>query len=332
MRHASKAASRSFVIALVTFVMAALLLAACGGNGQKDQGADNAGTSSTTNASQAPTAAKPAADRTLTDAAGHSVTIPANPKRIIAPFLEDGLTTIGVKPVAQWSANGTPQQYLQSKLTGVPPLNMMGGLKPEEALSYNPDLIILLAPTYLSAGKYEDFAKIAPTYILSTDENDWRGNLTKLGQVLGKTAETEKALKDYDAKVASAKTSIKAKVGDKTAVLYQSAAEKGFKLFGAKFYSGALLYDGVGFKQPKVLKGDYETYSLEALAELVDVDYIFVLSGPGRPTPPVDSPLWKSLPAVQKGNVFHVDSGHWFNQNVMANQLILDDIVKNVVK
>lgn len=336
MRYASK----PFCVMLIAVLMLSLLLAACGAKEAKKDGAAGsanpsaaASPSASAGTSPSPAAsAKPAAERTLTDAAGHAVKIPANPQRIVAPFLEDGLSALGVKPVAQWSANGVPQQYLQNKLNGIPALNMMGGLKPEETLSYNPDLIILLAPSYLSAGKYEDFAKIAPTYVLSNDENDWRGNFTKLGQVLGKTAEAEQALKSYDDKVASVKASVKAKVGDKSAVLFQSAAEKGFKLFGFNFYSGAMLYQGIGFKQPKLLKGDYETYSLETLAQLDDVDYIFVLSGTGRPKPPVDNPLWQALPAVKKGNVFEVDSGHWFNQNVTANQLILDDIVKFVAK
>ncbi|OCT14179.1 hypothetical protein A8709_25425 [Paenibacillus pectinilyticus] len=310
-------------------LVSSLFLAGCGA------GTDSKSAATTTPASTAQATASPAAkpqERILKDAMGHEVKIPAEPKRVLAPFLEDGLTAIGIKPVAQWSAGGEPQQYLQNVLAGVPVLDMMGGLKPEQALSNNPDLIILAAPSYIKNGTYEDFSKIAPTYVLSNDETDWRGNVAKLGEVLGKSSEADQAIKKYDQKLNDSKDKITKAVGNKSAVLFQSAEEKGFKLFGANFYSGRLLYQGFGFKQPKLLKGDYDTYSLETLAQLDDVDYIFVLSGKGRAKPPVDNPLWKQLPAVKQGHVFEVDSGHWFNQNVIANQLIIDDVLRYVVK
>ena len=44
-------------------------------------------------------------ERTLTDAMGHEVEIPANPQHIIASYLEDNLVALGITPVAQWSVN-----------------------------------------------------------------------------------------------------------------------------------------------------------------------------------------------------------------------------------
>jgi len=272
----------------------------------------------------------PAAEpRVVKDAMGHEVTVPAQPQRIIAPFLEDSLTALGVKPAAQWSAGGVPQQYLQSYLKDVPLLTMEGGLKPEQALGYNPDLIIFMAPTYMASSSYEEFAKIAPTFVLSDNESDWQGNLQKLGSLLGKDDEVKSALAAYEHKLADAKQKLQAAVGDKTAVLLQPGGEKGFKLFGPKFYSGELLY-ALGFKQPQLLKGDYESYSLESLAQLDDVDYLFVLSGEGRAKPPVDNPLWPNLPAVKAGHVFEADSGHWFNANLIANGMIIDDVLNKL--
>ena len=37
-------------------------------------------------------------ERILTDAMGHEVTIPANPERIIASYLEDNLVALGITP------------------------------------------------------------------------------------------------------------------------------------------------------------------------------------------------------------------------------------------
>jgi iron complex transport system substrate-binding protein len=324
MFHFKKYATITSVLLLTT-----VFLAGCGAGNDTKQAGAGAVTSAQPTSSAA--TQKPETEKMLTDAMGHTVKVPAQPQRIIAPFLEDALTALGVKPVAQWSAAGQPQQYLQKELKDVAILHMEGGLKPEEALSYNPDLIILTSEAYMKNGSYEEFSKVAPTYVLSKDENDWRGNFTKLGEVLGKSSEADQAIKKLDQKLTDAKEQIRTKAGEKTAVLLQ-AGDKGYKLFGAKFYSGKLLYEGLGFKQPKLLKGDYETYSIETLAQLDDVDYIFVLSGKGRAKPPVDNPLWMQLPAVKQGHVYEADSGHWFNQNVIANQLIIDDVLHDVIK
>ncbi|WP_164821339.1 ABC transporter substrate-binding protein [Paenibacillus koleovorans] len=268
--------------------------------------------------------------RTLTDAMGHEVKVPTHPKRVIAPFLEDPLTALGVKPVAQWSANGVPQRYLQDKLKDIPVLNMQGGLKTEETLSYKPDLIIFLAPTYLAAGSYEQFSKIAPTFVLSNNEADWRGNLEKLGNLLNEGDAVKKALADYDKTLADAKSKLGTIPANKTAVVLQANDEKGFALFGPSFYGGATLYGALGFKQPPVVKGDYDKFSIEALEQLKDVDYIFLITGEGRGKPPVDNPLWKGLAAVKAGHVFDADSGHWFNANPIAGKLIVADVLKYV--
>lgn len=295
-----------FLVALL-----AVLLAACGAPG----GAADNETSSA---------------RLMTDAMGHEVEVPAHPQRIIAPFLEDPLTALGVQPVAQWGAAGVPQHYLQDRLADIPVLDMQGGLKPEETLSYSPDLIVFMAPTYIANGTYEQFAKIAPAFVLSDNEEDWRGNLQKLGVLLNQEEAARQALEQYDRKMEEAKQQLGSLPSEKTAILMQARDEKNFQLFGPNFYGGITLYQTLGFQKPDVLQGEYEPYSMEALAELQTVDYIFVISGQGRAKPPVDNPLWQSMDAVKAGRVFEADSGHWFNDNIIANGLIVDDILSYV--
>ncbi|NIK71767.1 MULTISPECIES: ABC transporter substrate-binding protein [unclassified Paenibacillus] len=315
---------------LAIILMLIALLAACGGNnnGNAEPNPPSAVASSANSTGQSP--ADDNAVRTMKDAMGHDVQVPAHPKKVLAPFLEDPLTALGLKPIAQWGAAGVPQQYLQDELKDVPVLNMEGGMKPEEALSYSPDLIIFLAPTYLADGSYEQFAKIAPTYVLSDNEADWRGNLQKLGTLLNEEDAVKAALGNFDKKVQEAKAKLGTIPAEKTAVLLQADGEKGFKLFGPNFYGGETLYKTLGFKQPSIVTGDYDTFSIEKLADLKDVDYIFVISGPGRGKPPVDNSLWKSLQAVRNNQVFEADSGHWFNANIIANGLMIDDVLKDV--
>ncbi|SDX56173.1 ABC transporter substrate-binding protein [Paenibacillus sp. CF384] len=324
---------------LALLISLVLLVAACGNSSNKSNTAtDNSNASANSSASsnnavasEDSTASESEATfRTLTDVMGHEVQVPTHPKRIIAPFMEDPLAALNLKPVAQWGAGGVPQHYLQDQLKDIPVLDMNGGLKPEEALSYKPDLIIFLAPTYIADGSYEQFAKIAPTFVLSEDEADWRGNMQKLGALLNEEDAAKQALDSYDQKLATAKATLGTLPANKTAVVLQADEEKGFALFGPNFYGGATLYGALGFKQPAVLKGEYEQYSIEALAELKDVDYIFLITGEGRGKPPVNNTLWKSLSAVKAGHVFDADSGHWFNANPIANDLIISDVLKDI--
>jgi iron complex transport system substrate-binding protein len=76
---------------------------------------------------------------TLQDAMGE-VVIPANPERIIAPYLEDSLVALGVKPAAQWSIGETVLDYLQADLSEIPKIGWDMPL--EQAINNDPDLII----------------------------------------------------------------------------------------------------------------------------------------------------------------------------------------------
>lgn len=327
----------------LTAIVLLVALAACGNSENNGSPSSSSSSSSSSAAPSSAAATQPSADpagaeaspsaaaevRTLTDAEGHQVSVPTHPQRIVAPFLEDPLAALDIKPVAQWGAGGVPQSYLQDKLADVPVLRMDDGLKAEEVLSYNPDLIIFLTSAYMPKDSYDQFAKIAPTFVLSTSDSDWRGNLQKLGDLLNDPEAAQKALAQYDEKLAAAKTQLGDLPSQKTAVLLQ-ADDKGFKLFGPDFYGGVTLYQALGFGQPALLKGSYDLYSTEQLADLADVDYIFVLSGEGRKEPPVDNPLWQQLKAVKEGHVFKADSGYWFNLNSIAGGLIIDDVLKNV--
>ncbi|MFC3745537.1 ABC transporter substrate-binding protein [Paenibacillus sp. GCM10012306] len=321
--------SKNRFMYLIVTILIVSVLSACG-NSNDGQSTSTSAPSPSAQSESANTASNEDGYRLLTDALGNEVKVPNHPQRIIASFLEDPLTALGMKPVAQWGYKGAPQHYLQDKLGDVPVLNVDGGLKSEETLSYNPDLIIFLSPSYLRNGDYEQFAKIAPTFVLSDNDSDWRGNLQKLGALLGKEDAANQALADYDKKLSDAKKQLGDTLTDKTAILLQGGDEKGYNLFGPGFFGGAMLYDSFGFKAPSLINGSYETYSLETLPQLKEVDYIFVLSGEGRAKPPEDNPLWQELPAVKSGNVFAVDSGHWFNANPIANGLVIDDIVRYI--
>lgn len=163
---------------LIGIFIISILLAACGN--QPSSSSDTTNEKST--------------NRVLTDAIGHAVTIPKNPQHVIAPYLEDHLVALGIKPVAQWSVKGgtSIQGYLQDSLKDIPTIEF--DLPYEAVTSFNPDLIVIGSPEIAEGEKYEQYSKIAPTYVMGAEDNNWRNKLLTMGEIFGQTDTAKKSL------------------------------------------------------------------------------------------------------------------------------------------
>ncbi|MBY0119589.1 ABC transporter substrate-binding protein [Paenibacillus sp. FSL L8-0435] len=328
--------NRKMIMLLITVMVMSIWLAACGTK-TAENGA--AGESDTTTETETQT--ESATERTLTDAMGHEVTIPANPERIIASYLEDHLVTLGVKPAAQWAINNGSglQDYLQTDLNGIP--GIASDLPFEAMASFSPDLIIMGSESTVEGEKYEQYNKIAPTYVLGDEVNkDSRQALLKIGELLNKSDVAQKALDDYDAKAKE----IKEKV---TAVTGGTKSAAALWLFNNKFYvvsnnvsSGEVMYNELGLAEPNVVKeasakatGNWSEISLEKIAEM-DADYLFLVnSDKGAGSEALKDAVWQSIPAVKTGNVFEFTrSSSWLYSGVQANLQIMEDIQNSIVK
>ncbi|SFS50773.1 iron-hydroxamate ABC transporter substrate-binding protein [Paenibacillus sp. 453mf] len=327
---------------LASLLLVSTFLAACGSS---ESGTDS--NSAPNNASQTETEA-PAAEveesaeepteRTVTDAMGHEVTIPANPKRVLASYLEDNLVALGVTPVAQWSVANGIQDYLQGSLQDVP--TIPHDLPFEQVASFEPDLIILDSADMASGDKYEQYSKIAPTYVIGSEQNnDWRDELLKIGEVLGKEEDAQKAIDDYDAKAAEAKAALSEAVGDESAAAIWLVADQ-FYMVSEDLSSGTVMYGDLGLAVPEVVKeisatgtGNWLPISLEKLAEL-DTDHLFLInSDKGAGGEALNDPLWKNIPAVKNGNVYEFGADtSWLYTGTVANTQIVDNIVNSLTK
>lgn len=325
-----KRASQWLVCALVIG-----LLAACGANESKDAKSSQAtpseiapgagGSSSTANSS-----------RTFKDELGNEVVLPGTPKRIFAPYLEDSLLTLGMKPVAQWSNGKTGLVYLQDELKGVPLLDLSAGFpSPEALLSYNPDLIILHTAAYAANGGYEKYSKIAPTYVFNNASDDARKSLVTLGKLLEKSPEAEQALKAYDQKVKDAKEKLaKTTAGKKIAVIRFAA--RGVSLMGTSHMAGHVVHQELGIEPTSLLgKASSVNVSMEVIPQL-DADYIFFINqygmGTERMKEMTESPIWKTIPAVKQGQVHEVSDEHWLGSGLIAYGKMIDDTVRLLAK
>ncbi|WP_211745688.1 ABC transporter substrate-binding protein [Paenibacillus sp. Marseille-Q4541] len=328
---------KKFITLLASLLVVSAFLSACGNSND----ASNNTTPNTNSNTEAPAtdgAENTAQDRTLTDAMGHEVVVPANPQRIIASYLEDNLVALGVKPAAQWSVANGIQEYLQTELKDIPTIPY--DLPFEQVASFEPDLIIMDNAEMVAGDKYEQYSKIAPTYVVGGEQNnDWREELLKIGEVLGKETEAQKALDDYDAKAADAKEKLKAAVpGESAAAIW--LVQKQFFMVSQDLSSGTVMYNDLGLAVPEVVKeisatgtGNWLPISLEKLAEL-DADHLFLInSDKDSGSEALDDALWKNIPAVKNGNVYEYSKdSSWLYTGSIANSQMIDNVLESLVK
>ncbi|MFA1715138.1 ABC transporter substrate-binding protein [Peribacillus frigoritolerans] len=312
----------------------ALSLAACGDD-EATESQSSANKTDQTSGQQ-----EEAKTRTLTDAMGNKVVVPAKPKRVIATYLEDNLVTLGIKPVAQWSVKdgASVQGYLQDELDGIP--TIPHDLPFEAVQKMEPDLIIMDSASLVEGGKYEQYNKIAPTYVIGTEvNNDWRDELKRVGEVFGKEEAAKKALDKYEAKAAKAKETLKKETDNPSVAAIWLVGGK-FFVVSESLSSGAVMYEDLGLKVPDVVKeisasatGNWSAISLEKLVEL-DADHLFLInSDESTGSKALNESLWKSIPAVKSGNVheFSADES-WLYTGAIANEQIIDNVLKSLVK
>lgn len=333
-------------ISIIVGLCFILLLSACGNaannsdNGAASENESPAASNNQTNESEAPPAEEPteepAEERVLTDGLGNEVTVPANPERVIATYLEDHLIALDTKPVAQWSVNdgASVQNYLQNDLNGIP--TIPHDLPFEVVLSHDPDLIIVASADLVSGEKYAQYAEIAPTYVLSAEQSaDWRKGLLTVGEVLGKSEEAQAALDSYDEYVAGAKEQLA--IGDKSAAVLW-VADKAVYMVSKQASSGVVLYNDLGFAVPEVVEkisstatAHWNAISEEEIANL-NADYLFLVNSDGKAKETVmNNPVWKGIPAVANKQVFEFGTeASWLYSGTIANKQIIDDVLKTV--
>ncbi|SDC43301.1 iron complex transport system substrate-binding protein [Terribacillus halophilus] len=316
---------KSMFLLLAVFASVVFIITGCGNNDSSDSTENNASNQEGNE------------PRTVTDAMGHEVEIPANPEKVLASYLEDNLVALDITPVAQWSV-GSPQEYLQDSLKDVPTIDST--LPFEAVASFNPDLIIIKSASMVEGDKYEQYNKIAPTYVMGTEENgDWRKELQTMGEIFDKKDEAQKVLDDYDAKAADAKEKIQGAIGDESAAaIWLSGGQ--LYIVNDNLSSGAVLYGDLGITVPEGVKeisenatANWNPVSLEQLAEM-DVDHLFLVnSDEGDGSEILDDPLLANVPAIKNGNVYKYDKDtSWLYTGPIANEQIVDDAVESLVK
>lgn len=316
---------------ILAFIM--VILTACGQ--QAAQPAATTAQPATTE--QTASAEQEAKTKVVRDAFG-DVEIPVKPQRVAAIYQEDFLKALGVTPVVQWYHPAWGKQdYLG---LDAPLFDITGSL--EALLAATPDLIIV--DGYADAKKYEEFSKIAPTYKLPDElRNDTIGRLKKIAEVLGIPEKADEAIQKYNAKIEDTKTKLQAAIGKETvAVVRLNVGNKPtLALFGdGNVYTG-MLYKELGL-EPYAPAKNQETHVVltEEAIPAIDADHIILFPSNGTWTSEenkdalkiLETPIWKSVAAVKKGNVYPMERTHWQSGAILANMMKADDLVKAFVK
>ncbi|MCP3029374.1 ABC transporter substrate-binding protein [Halobacillus sp. A5] len=269
-------------------------------------------------------------ERTLEHAEGE-VTVPENPENIVAPYLEDSMLALGVKPAAQWAIGEDVLDYLQPELEDVPTIEW--DLPLEDTLSYDPDLIIFSSPSSIQNGSYEDYESIAPTFVYEDEiYADWREQLTQMGEILNKQDEAEEVLSDFDEKVEETKANTEDAIGDESVAFVWTMGEE-FYVFEPDRYGAEVLYDEVGLTPPDFVEGleqeeQWNPISMEKLGEL-DAEHVFVIAEENEPGLEIldESSVWQSTPAVENDQVYTMnDPSHWTIDGALAHEMTLDAV------
>lgn len=261
------------------------------------------------------------------------VTVPANPEKVLASYNEDTLIALDQPPVAKWAIGESVQDYLEEDLADVETVEWT--LPLEQVLRMEPDLIILDHVLDNYEGSYEDYAAIAPTYVLSEEEgSDWKVRLQKFGEILGKETEAEQALADYDEKVDAAKEELDENLGDESVAMMWVVGGKYF-LFEENRHSADMIYNELGVEVPELVKelgqgeAAWNPISLEKLSEM-DADHMIILgdeNDEGIETLK-NSNVWNNINAVENDQVYYIeDESNWTNSGLVASEQTIDMLV-----
>lgn len=287
--------------------------------------------SSTTEETTASSTTADNGTHTLTDTLGHSVEIPNQPKRIIGSYLEDYLVALGETPVAQWTVgSGSIQDYLQDDLKDVPTISY--DLPYENVLSFEPDLLLISSSATVEGGKYEQYSKIAPTYVVKNGTDvTWEEQLQDIGRVLNKEDKAEEIIQDYQDYAKETREELSDQIDGKTAAVLWVTNNSAF-MVSQNRSSGRIVYEDLQFGVPPLVEevskeatSDWSAVSSEKLAEL-DADYIILVNSDEQAAM-FNEPTWQNLKAVKAGQVFEFGpTSSWLYNGPIASRQMIDDI------
>lgn len=274
--------------------------------------------------------------RDIVDAAERKVSIPQEPKRILVlgEFELDALLALGIEPVGATNGRGQTgmQHYLQNKAAKVPSVGGFAQPNMDKVLAAQPDLILTDLRDQQIIAKLQ---RIAPTVVATKVGSDWKSAFNQIAALLGKEAQAQSVVAQYQTRVAA----LKQKITPNQTVSIVRWNPKGPGYMFKDAFSSLIVQD-LGLKRPAGQMGPGTNHSkplsLEALNE-IDADWLFIgtLSPEGEAAQTLKTvqtaPAFKNLNVVKNQRVRIIDGSLWTSTGgPLAALAVLDDIEKNL--
>lgn len=181
----------------------------------------------------------------------------------------------------------------------------------------------------------DECSQIAPLFKLPFHQEDWRATLFSAAAVFGRTDRVQEVIGNYEHRAQQAKRVLNRSVQGQTVACLRISSY-GINLYGCGQlgYTGSVLHHDLGLQPhelvPKLTRGQKRvSLTREELASLT-ADHLFITfdrqEGEGREL--LDTPLWRSLPAVRSRCVYEVDFMAWMNYGVLSHQRKIEDVLR----
>lgn len=273
----------------------------------------------------------------IQDAMG-MVEVPTDPKSIVVLTNEgtEALLSLGVKPVgAVTGVTGEWYDHTKKELEGVKAIGKEKDVNIEAIAALKPDLII--GNKMRHEKLYAQLKSIAPTVFSDTIRGAWKDNFRFYAKVLNKEAEGEKAIKEYEDKIAYIQDNYKNKLDSEVSLVRFMDGKT--RIYLEDTFAGTILKE-VGFKRPKAQQGTEFVNEIgkERLKEAEgDIMFYFTQDfGDGKGLASekewINDPLFKSLDVVKNNKAIKVDDIIWNTAGgIKAANLMIDDLT-NMLK
>jgi iron complex transport system substrate-binding protein len=283
--------------------------------------------------------------REIRHAAG-TTRVPLRPQRICALDYADELVALGIKPYAIASGRswGLFEDYLGDEIKNsvmLPYGHFYDVLPCFDAIAdCRPDLILTQVKDQHT---YDQLSALAPTVALrsgeagTSRENSNLGLLKRrlrdLAKVLGREAEAEAYIADFDRRLEEIRSTLGPRMKGKTIAAFRTRWGR-WLLLGQKDNGGTgvqAVYDALDVKAPPVGAGLSRDLELEDFVG-IDADYVIVAADDTVGAPQAlrrmqENPLWKRMKAVREGHVLEIaHCNHWLSSGLVGKRQVLEDI------
>lgn len=252
--------------------------------------------------------------------------------RIFAPFLEDFLLALGLTPVLQVSVSRWGRQaYLG--LDHVPSVEVSSSH--QAPLPCKPDFIIV-DHGFASQWDCNSLENEASLFRMPNQGEDWQESLRTIADLLGRgrSVKVAEVISNYERKAERARQALRYIRHQTVAFLRISSNEVYLYAGPDKGYTGPILHKDLELTpHPLVQQLNKNTrlavLTPEWLAQL-DADHLFITfeNGEQRGNVMLNTPAWKSLPAVRHNRVYEVDFLSWMNYGILAHGKKIDDVLR----